>query len=224
MTCLDKREDAVWIPISILIALILLALTGYLVVQRKSSVPTDDEYFMMYFDDGLLELFFGLLLIGTGVMLDFYPAMIGILFALLYPFLLWAKRAITMQRLETETLPIDVARQRQEAMFAVLGGMLLLGILTILLFETNYVALRHWIDQYLMLTVIVVLASILSWSAYRAGVQRLYLYAGFMLAAYISSFWLDIAFPIYVILVGMVVFLAGLTMAVRFVHAHPKLV
>lgn len=212
-----------WLSMAIAVALVVLAVAGYLFVSQKEKPVDDDNLYMMVFEDGLFELFFGLLLIAAGILLDYYAGMVGILFALLYPFLISAKALITKPRLDPAELPSDVAKRRQLSMFAVLGLLLLLGILAFLLLELNLPTVRGWLDQYLMMTVSILLAGLLALGAYRSGLQRLYLYAAFVLAAYLSSFWLELAFPIYLIAIGIGVMLVGLTITVRFIHDHPKL-
>ena len=126
-------------------------------------------------------------------------------------------------RTRQRELPADVAKRRQLSMFVVLGLALLLGVLAFALFAANISWIRAWPDQYFMPTLVLVLAGAFAFWAYRTGVQRLYLYAAFVLAAYVASFWLPFAFPIYVVVIGVGVMLVGLFMMVRFIQEHPKL-
>lgn len=212
-----------WLSIAIAVALVTLAVAGYLFVSQKEKPVDDENLYMMVFEDGLFEVFFGLLLIAAGILLDEYAGMVGILFALLYPFLISAKALITKPRLDPAELPSGVAKRRQLSMFVVLGLILMVGILAFVLVEVNLPALRGWLDQYFMVTLSIVLAGLLALGAYRSGVQRLYLYAAFVLFAYLSTFWLDLAFPVYLIAVGIGVMIVGLAITVRFIHDHPKL-
>ena len=212
-----------WILMAIAIALVVLAIAGYLFVSQKDKPVDDNSLYMMVFEDGLFELFFGLLFIASGILLDYYAGMVGILFALLYPFLLSAKALITKPRLDPSELPNDVAKRRQLSMFVVLGLFLLAGMLFVVLLEVQLPVMRGRLDRYLVMALAVVLAGLLTLMAYRTGAQRLYLYAAFVLAAYLSSFWLAFAFPLYLIAIGMGVMVVGLTVTMRFIQEHPKL-
>lgn len=213
-----------WISISVAIALVLLAVVGYLLASQREKPIEDDNRYMMVYEDGLFELFFGLLLIAAGILLNYYAGMVGVLFALLYPFVLSAKALITKPRLDPSELPNDVVKRRQLSMFVVLGLFLLAGMLFVVLLEVQLPVLRGWLDRYLVMALAVVLAGLLTLMAYRTGAQRLYLYAAFVLAAYLSSFWLAFAFPLYLIAIGMGVMVVGLTVTMRFIQEHPKLV
>ena len=212
-----------WFPMVIAIALVTLAVAGYLYVSQKDKPIDDNSRYMMVYEDGLFDLFFGLMLVAGGILLDVYAGMIGILFAVLYPFLLSAKAYITKPRLDPAELPLDVAKRRQLSMFLVLGLTLLVGVLVFLVSAANIAWVRGWLDQYFMPTLVFIAAGALALWAYRTDVQRLYLYAAFVLAAYVASFWLMLAFPIYVVAIGIGVTLVGLFTMARFIQAHPKL-
>ena len=212
-----------WLSMVVAIALVTLAVAGYLYVSQKDKPIDEDNRYMMVYEDGLFEVFAGLMLVAGALLLDIYAGMIAILFAVLYPFLLSAKALITKPRLDPAEFPSDVAKRRQLSMFIVLGLTLVLGVLAFLLFAANRAWLRPWLDQYFMSVMVLVLAGALTIWAYRADVPRLYLYAAFVLVAYVASFWLTLAFPIYVLAVGIGVVVVGLITMARFIQEHPKL-
>ncbi|MBV7331518.1 hypothetical protein KFU94_25440 [Chloroflexi bacterium TSY] len=212
-----------WFSMMIAIGLVTLAVAGYFFVSRRDEPIETNRLYMMVYEDGLFEVFFGVLLIAVGFMLDVYAGMIGILFAILYPFLLAAKTFITKPRFDPTELPPEKAKRRQLSMFVVLGMALFAGLLTFLLIVANVGWARHWLDLYLLPTVVLVIAGLFALSAYRTDIQRLYLYAAFILLAYVASFWLTLPFPIYLIAIGIGVTVVGLFMMVRFIQAHPTL-
>ncbi len=212
-----------WLIFSIAILLVLLALLAVFFTWRKETLTTDERY-MMYYEDGLFDLFFGLMLIFFGLMVDGYPSFTAIAFVLLYPFLLTAKESITKPRLRPEELSPETAKARRLKMFIVLGLTLLLGILVFeLTFWNSPPWLTAWLDQYLMLVVMLVVAAFFASWGYQSGAKRLYAYGALFLLAYLSSLWLNLAFPIYVLVVGVVMTLVGLAMTAQFIQDHPKI-
>ena len=212
-----------WFSMTIAIGLVVLAVAGYLYVAQKDKPIEDQQRYMMVYEDGLFEVFFGLLLVIGGILLDYYAGMVAILFAVLYPFLLSAKTMITKPRLDPAELSADVAKQRQLSMFVVLGLTLLLGLLAFALFAADLPSVRPLLDLYFMPALIFIFAAIFAFAAYHTGAKRLYLYAIFILVGYLSSFWLPLAFPIYIIALGTGVILVGLNRTIHFIQEHPKL-
>jgi hypothetical protein len=212
-----------WLSIAILVALVVLAVLGYLYTAQKDKPIADDMRYMMVYEDGLLDLSAGLFLLSAGIMLDANSGLIGIFIPLLYVLLLLAKRASTEPRLDPAALPADVTKRRQLKMFMLLGVTLLVGMVAFLLFVVDIAAVRGWLDQYLTPTIVIAITALLTIWAYRTGVWRLSLYAAFVLAIYLSSFWLPVTLPIYLIALGIGVMLVGIGVTVRFVQEHPKL-
>lgn len=212
-----------WILFAISILLVLLAGLAVIFTWRKEQLTTDESH-MMYYEDGLLEVFFGLMLIFFGATVDTYSAFTGIAFALLYPFLLAAKQSITKPRLRPEELSAATAKTRRLSMFMVLGLALLFGVLFFqLTYWTNPGWLVAWLDQYLMLVVTLVIAVFFASWGYQSGIGRLHAYSALFLLAYGASVWLNLAFPIYVLAIGVVITLIGLTVMAQFIQEHPKI-
>lgn len=212
-----------WLSISIFIALAILAVLAYLYTAQKDKPIAADERYMMVYEDGLLELFAGLFLLLAGVTLDVNPGWIGIFIPLLYALLLSAKTAITKPRLDPVALPAAVAKRRQLKMILLLGLVLLVGMGSFLLFAVDTALVREWLTHLLAPTVVLVLTPLLALWAYRTGVRRLFLYAALVLAVYVSSFWLSVTFPIYLLAVGIGMILVGMRETIHFVQEHPKL-
>ncbi len=80
----------------------------------------------------------------------------------------------------------------------------------------------HGIDSYLFTVILVATAGLLIVWGFQTGTRRLFFYAGLILIARLSSYWLDIELPHYAIALGIFFTLIGLAVTVRFIHDHPK--
>ncbi|MCB0064340.1 MAG: hypothetical protein KDE19_19585 [Caldilineaceae bacterium] len=212
-----------WQTISILLALVVLALFGYLYTAQRQKPLTEESFYMVVYEDGLLDLFGGLFLMMGGILLEINAGMVAISAPLLYALLLMGKRVVTQPRLDPATLPSAAAKQRQLSMLLVLGLVLFLGIAALLLSLRYLPGARSWLADYLVPILVLVVAGSLSVWAYRTGVKRLYLYAVFVVAAYVSHFWLMWTFPTYLSAIGLGVATVGLAVMVQFIQGHPKL-
>lgn len=212
-----------WLSISILVALLILAVLAYLYTAQKDTPIAANERYMMVYEDGLLELVGGMVLVLAGVMFDVNPGLIAIFVPLFYAVLLSAKTAITKPRLDPAELTTEVAKRRQLKMLMVVGLALLVGMVAFVFFVADIAAVRSWLTRYLALTLVLVLTALLTLWAYRTGARQLYLYAALVLVLYVSSYWLAVTFPMYLIAVGIGMMLIGMGETIRFVQEHPKL-
>jgi hypothetical protein len=180
--------------------------------------------YLVYHEDGLLDICLGLALLMFGVVLVAnYPAFSGLILALLYPMLMAAKQDITAPRIRPADLPPAQVAGRMKAMSITLGVSLVIGVLLFALSMGNLpLWLGSWLDRYLMTAILVAVAGLFVMWGLQSGAKRLFIYAGLILVACVSSFWLDITFPQYAIALGVIISLIGLVVTARFMRDHPK--
>jgi hypothetical protein len=204
----------------LVLVLVLLALYK---LRKTEHMP--DPY-MVYYDDGLLDIFLGLVLFAAGFgMLADYSAFIGITPALLYPILLVAKKNITAPRLQPDDISqIQVKRRQTRSKMIGLVLALTLALLAgLFVLFVLLVGVKDWqIWAYLMDAGLVIVAGVFVLWGFQSGAKRLVVYGGLLLVARISSFWVEVAFPYYIVAVGGVVSLIGLAIMIRFIQEHPK--
>lgn len=207
--------------IAVLIFLVLVLVL--LALYKLSKTEHTPEPYMVYYDDGLLDIFLGLVLFAVGVvMLADYPAFAGIAPALLYPILLTAKKSITAPRLQPDDIPPTQAKRRQtrSMMIGVTLALILALLAGLLLFAMG---VRDWsIWSYLMDAGLVIVAGVLVLWGFQSGAKRLVVYGGLLLVARISSLWVEVPFPYYIVALGGAVSLIGLAVMIRFIQEHPQ--
>jgi hypothetical protein len=180
--------------------------------------------YLVYHEDGLLDICLGLALLMFGVVLIAnYPAFSGLILALLYPILMAAKQDITATRIRPADLSPAQVAGRMKAMSITLGVSLVIGVLLLALTMGNLpLWLDSWLDRYLMAAILVAVAGLFVVWGLQSGAKRLFIYAGLILVARVSSFWLDLTLPQYAIALGVIISLIGLVVTARFMRDHPK--
>lgn len=209
-------------PIIALLVFLVLVLV-LLALYKLSKTEHTPEPYMVYYNDGLMDIFLGLGLLSAGiVMLVDYPAFTGIAFAVLYPILLAAKKGVTAPRLRPDDIsPTQAKRQQTRSMMIGVALALILALLAGLLVFA--VGVRDWsIWLYLMDAGLVIVAGVFVLWGLQSGAKRLVVYGGLLLVARISSFWVEVAFPYYIVALGGVVSLIGLAIMIRFIQEHPN--
>jgi len=213
----------------IIAVLIFMILLGVLIVTYKFSQkqPASDSLVMVYHEDGLQDVFLGMVLLVGGVaLIADYMAFVGLIFVVLYPILLAAKQRITAARLRPDDLSPGLMARRRAGMSIVISVALILGLLLFALFALRTGDqprwLDHWLDLYLLDTLLLVLIGLLLLWGFRSGVKRLFIYAGLFFVARVSSFWLDIDFPYYILGLGAIILFIGLSVTAQFIRDHPK--
>ncbi|MEZ4862931.1 MAG: hypothetical protein R3C14_16555 [Caldilineaceae bacterium] len=211
-----------WPIIAIAILVILLAFFALTFLAKGQQFG--DRLYMVYYEDGLWDLYLGAILLLLGVAEWFETSLIGIIPAILYPILLAAKQAITAPRLRPEELPAAQGARRRLMSLLVLGLALLFGLLVFaLLIGGPFAGLRPWLDRYLLTVLwLAVIALFVIWG-YFSGAMRLFGYAALFLVALAAGFWLDWPLYSYALGLGAIISVTGVVLTVRFVHAHPKL-
>jgi hypothetical protein len=180
--------------------------------------------YMVYYEDGLLDVYLGLALLMFGVvLLTDYPAFAGLAFAILYPILMAAKQDIAAPRIRPGALSPAQVASRMRSTTLTLGVALAMGVLLFALRAQILPArIDNGIGSYLPTVILVVIAGLLVAWGLQTGTIRLFFYAGLILIARLASYWLDIELPHYAIALGVSLTLIGLAVTIRFIRDHPK--
>jgi|GEM_PF-2409245 len=212
-----------WPFISILIFVVLLVLL-VLAFLFKGNTSTARLY-MVYQEDGLWDLYLGLILLVLGLAEWFEAPLIVIIPAILYPILLAAKQAITAPRLRPEELPATQETRQRTTIFIVIGLTLLFILLTTVLLAGNPSTwIRAWLDRYLVTTLWLLVIVLFAIWGYTSGATRLLGYAALFLLVFAATVWFDLPLYLYMLGLGALICVSGLAVMVHFVQAHPKLV
>jgi len=185
--------------------------------------------YMSYIDDGILDLFAGLLALFAGILFfaDMF-AMAGVYVAIFLPVIWSFKEKVTMPRLRPEELNPVMAKKSAKLLgvFLVAGLFLLvLGILTFLLIKPGEATplTRNFIS--------VVLSGLIGASilggfllvGYFYQAPRWYAYAALALLLGALTWWLNIGLPWLIFALGAVISLSGAFCLYRFLRSHPVL-
>lgn len=207
--------------LALAIFIILLVLLAFAFV-RKGHAAADNLY-MVYYEDGLWDLYLGLILLLVGIAEWNAAPLIGIIPAIFYPLLLAAKQAITAPRLRPADLPPAQGEARRTLVFLVLGLALLLGLsVFVLMAGEPTTGLRSWLDRYLPTVLWLLVIGLFGAWGYASGERRLIGYAALFVAAWVISFWVELPLYVYALVLGTLIAASGLAVTIRFVQAHPK--
>ena len=219
-----------WIISSIVILGLILALLGVFIFARKTGrTQPPEENYLTYYEDGLIEVSVGLGLIAAGLAMWFdFGGFIGVMFALIYPVLLVAKQSITAPRISAADLPSTTMDHRRSVIVGILTLTLILGVLVFLFMAVGETGsqsfgVRVWLQKYLLDLLLLIGIGSLAFAGYKSEVKRLFGYAGLLVLIRVAGIWLNFQFPIYVMVVGLVVLLTGLYVLARFLESHPKI-
>ena len=174
-----------------------------------------------YFDDGIWDLFIGLIFLSFGFFIQIdLAALIGAAAAVLITTAPLLKRSITLPRYGHIQLLQKTKRQFSALMLAlVVAGLFFLILFATVFAESSLSNLLHE-NGLLLLGVF--------WGLFLIGVgywlhfARLYFYAVLIALPFISADWL-LPFPLKIMIAGGLISLIGLWVMIRFMRRYPKL-
>lgn len=184
-----------------------------------------DNRISLYQQDGLQDIFIGLGILFAGLFL--WTEMVWMA-AIFIPVFLPTFQAARKRFLEPRIGILHPnSKQQAQNQKVLLYAALLLGILMLagigmfFVFDLQSGPVSDWIQQYFLLAIGMIFASVWTFAGAMLKLQRFYLYAVFTLIALAAAqftalpFWLALA-----TLGGMVAFV-GLLVLIRFVQQHP---
>ncbi len=190
----------------------------------------EKKAYMSYHQDGLLDIFAGLYILGFGlgiymtIMWEFFFGVIipGILIAAVLPIWIAAKRKITMPRIGFVNFGIRGATK----ITAIFIGMMVagLGAFSVFTLATFQGESRQWLDLIFQNGMVIVgfgSLAVCILFGYSMGLRRLYAYGLLAMIALVVGHFMGIFFAYILIALGIMVIAAGVALLLSFVNKYP---
>jgi hypothetical protein len=183
----------------------------------------------LYHGDGLIDLAFGLVVLGIGLaeLLGWQPSILFIFIILLVPLEQALKQRITAPRMGTISFvpPPNVAqRQRRALLITGVGAALVVLLFLVPLLigpGALAIAVTMWLQRGAPLLWLIVGFGVLSLFAWTVDAKRVYLYLGLLAVVVLSGAWVPPLVPILLTLVGVSIAIVGAVLLARFMRGHP---
>lgn len=186
----------------------------------------EKKAYLSYHQDGLLDLFLGIaiILFGFGMATD--QAYIGgIMPAIFFP--LWAviKKSVTIPRIGNVNFGTDrkIRIKKEYAFFVVFFSITVIaGVVMFFAHGNVSEGVDAFLRKFVMLPMGIIGAVGFSFLAYWKQINRYYLLAVLILIFIIAGPLLEIPHPVYFIALGVIIFLVGLFVLIKFLIQNPK--
>ncbi|MDH5733451.1 MAG: hypothetical protein OEY88_06680 [Candidatus Bathyarchaeota archaeon] len=199
--------------------------------KETSLREVEKKTYMSYHQDGLIDIFVGVyvLLFGVGISLitltDFSTWFIipAIFPAIMIPLWISAKKRITMPRIGY----VKLGSRGANKLLAIFIGLMVagLGIFMVVTFASRSqgwaLTLRNLIVSNSMIIIGISAAVISSLFAYTMGLKRLYAYGLLTLVLVLPGHFIAIPFGYSLLIIGLVIFVNGLVLLMRFIRRPP---
>lgn len=176
-----------------------------------------------YHQDGLVDILFGLGVIGFGLMLLTGVVVFNILAWVPLAFYVPIKRAVTIPRYGY--VEIQSGRTRRWAVISVLVGaaalFLVLGLTSLIRNDRLPAGWQAWLSSYDMLIIGALLSIPLTLISALTGLRRMLGYVGLVFAVILGGILLGIQPGLYMIALGAIILLIGAVYLGRFLSRYP---
>lgn len=176
-----------------------------------------------YHQDGLVDILFGLGVIGFGLMLLTGVVIYDILAWVPLAFYVPIKRAVTIPRYGY--VEIQSGRTRRWAVISVLVGaaalFLVLGLTSLIRNDRLPAGWQAWLSSYDMLIIGALLSIPLTLISALTGLRRMLGYVGLVFAVILGGILLGIQPGLYMIALGAIILLIGAVYLGRFLSRYP---
>lgn len=176
-----------------------------------------------YHQDGLVDILFGLGVIGFGLMLLTGVVIYDILAWVPLAFYVPIKRAVTIPRYGY--VEIQSGRTRRWAVISVLVGaaalFLVLGLTSLIRNDRLPAGWQAWLSSYDMLIIGALLSIPLTLISALTGLRRMLGYVGLVFAVILGGIMLGIQPGLYMITLGAIILLIGAVYLGRFLSRYP---
>jgi hypothetical protein len=200
------------------------------VTKEPNLKEIERKAYMSYHQDGLLDIFAGLFVLGygLGIYMDivwefgFGTIMPAILIAVVLPIWIAAKRKITMPRIGFVNFGIRGA-SKITALF--IGLMVVgLGFFFVFTLAACQSGLRQWLDLIFQNGTLIVgfgSLAVCSLFGYSMGLKRLYAYGLLAMITLVIGHFTGIFFAYVLMALGTIVTIAGFALLIGFVRKYP---
>jgi len=201
------------------------------VTNQPDLKEIERRAYMSYHQDGLLDIFAGLFILGWGfgmfmdIIWDSFPiglSMPAILVATVLPIWIAAKRKITMPRIGY----VNFGTRGASKIFALFLGLMVagLGVFFAFTFATYQGGSRQWLDLIVQNGMLIVgfgSLAVCILFGYSMGLKRLYAYGLLALIALLVGHFVGIFFAYILMALGTMVIITGVALLIGFVRKYP---
>jgi hypothetical protein len=201
-----------------------------IMTKEPNLKEIERKAYMSYHQDGLLDIFAGLFILGfgIGIIMDvlwefgFGTIMPAILIVTVLPIWIAAKRKITMPRIGF----VNFGTRGANKLTAVFIGTMVagLGAFFAFTFATSQSGLRQWLDVIVQNGMLIVGFGTLVVCAlfgYTMGLKRLYAYGLLAVIVLAIGHFMGIFFAYIITALGITVMVAGFALLIGFVRKYP---
>jgi hypothetical protein len=190
--------------------------------KSKKNLEKRSKSIWKFFEDGIWDIFLGMLIIWLGLMMFYrwsgWFTLVLIVFPII-PFVL--KKSFTLPR-------VDQIKQKPKKRRAIIEiGLIVFAIIVILLLivkkEPGLAGVFSYIKENGILVLGAVLGTLTWYVAYALGFQRLYFYGLLIFVGFFFEFWLTtektFSFSVFS---GIIILLSGSYLLIQFLKAAPE--
>jgi len=191
--------------------------------ERINLKEIERKVYTSYHQDGLIDISIAVIVLTFGIMtvLDM-PWMGGIFAVVGISLYAAAKRTLTVPRIGFVKLAQYRGKAMQAMAIGVLSFMTLLGVVAFM--QTEEGGTPPWllfaIENYMLVIGVSVAASFCA-AGYTFRTKRMYAYALLTLTMFVAGHFLYYPLHYYLILLGTLILLFGLSMLIRFIRRYP---
>jgi hypothetical protein len=215
---------------SFILCQVIYAIEVITVTKEPNLKEIERRAYISYHQDGLLDIFAGLYVLGFGLGIyleiiwesGFGAIMPGILVAVVLPIWIAAKRRITMPRIGFVNFGIRGASK----ITAIFIGLMVAGLGAFFAFTllTVQSGARQWIDLIVQNGMLIIgfgtLAVCLLFG-YSMGLKRLYAYGLIAVIGLVIGDFMGIFFAYILLALGLIVIVTGFALLIGFVRKYP---
>jgi hypothetical protein len=199
-----------------------------MMAQNVNTQRREDEAYMRYHEDGLVDTFVGIGVLFAGLMmlLDWEIPLGGAWVVIWLPLWLSAKRSITARRVpDIQVSSEQYSGALKAAVFMCSMLVLLVAAAMVVLWGQVSGNIPAWfmagLREYLMVVLGLFGAVVMGAAAWLSGLKRLYAYALLTAVASVVGHLLGAPIALVVTLMGGVVALWGVVLLIRFARKYP---
>ena len=193
--------------------------------QNSELKKLGQKTYLEYHQDGIIDLILGLCTLGFGIRMATESPVFIFLSWVPILFYLPLKNRITVPRYGYVRFTSDRSRAILFSLAIVIGMVFLAFFFGFYVFASgNNIppAFDQWLNRYHMLLLGGIVAAALAGAAIFTGIRRFYGYALLFIAVIALGITLGLPAPVYVIVIGTIIFLSGVWLLYRFINKHPN--
>jgi hypothetical protein len=191
--------------------------------EKINLKEIERKVYMSYHQDGLIDISIAIIVLAFGIMMFMDMGWMGGVFAIVgISVYVAAKKTLIVPRIGFVKFAAYRVKAMQAIAIGVLSLFMLLGVVAFMQFES--VGTPSWllfVIENHMLAIGVSVATSFCAAGYTFRIRRMYAYALLTLTMFVTGHFLYYPFHYYLILLGTLILLFGLSMLIRFIRRYP---